>query len=108
MPKSRPAIPVEIKRDVLFEARHHCAVCCTSLPLEYAHVVPWSKSKDHSLENLIALCANCHERADNEEWGVSYLRRYKKSPCIIARGDPQPMTAEQKMLVDLIVESQLL
>ncbi|MCK1356340.1 DEAD/DEAH box helicase family protein [Bradyrhizobium sp. CW7] len=103
MPKSRPAIPIEIKRDVLFEARHHCAVCCAALPLEYAHVVPWSKSQDHSLENLIALCANCHERADNEKWGVSYLQRYKRSPCIIARGDPLPMTAEQKMLVDLIV-----
>jgi type I restriction enzyme R subunit len=34
---------------------------------------------------------------------VSYLKRYKKSPCIIARGDPPLMTAEQKMLVDLIV-----
>jgi type I restriction enzyme R subunit len=103
MPTNRPAIPIEIKRDVLFEARHHCAVCCTALPLEYAHVIPWSKSQNHSLENLIALCANCHERADNEKWGVSYLQRYKKSPCIIARGAPPPMTAEQKALVDLIV-----
>jgi len=103
MPTSRPAIPIEIKRDVLFEARHHCAVCCTALPLEYAHVIPWSKSQDHSLENLIALCANCHERADNEKWGESYLQRYKKSPCIIARAVPPPMTVEQKALVDLIV-----
>lgn len=102
MPEGRPAIPIEIKRDVLFEARHHCAVCCSPLPLEFAHVVPWSKSRDHSLENLIALCANCHERADKEKWGVSYLERYKKSPCIIARG-AQPMTVEQKALVDLIV-----
>ena len=103
MATSRPAIPTETKRDVLFEARHHCAVCCTALPLEYAHVIPWSKSQDHSLENLIALCANCHERADNEKWGVSYLQRYKKSPCITARAVPPPMTAEQKALVDLIV-----
>jgi type I restriction enzyme R subunit len=100
---SRPAIPIEIKRDVLFEARHHCAVCCTALPLEYAYVVPWSKSQDHTLENLIALCANCHERADNEKWGVSYLQRYKKSPCIIARASSPPLTAEQKVLVDLII-----
>ncbi|HVI86826.1 MAG TPA: type I restriction endonuclease [Dongiaceae bacterium] len=103
MATNRPAIPIEIKRDVLFEARHHCAVCCTALPLEYAHVIPWSKSQDHSLENLIALCANCHERADNENWGASYLQRYKKSPCIIARGAPPQMTPEQQMLVDLIV-----
>ncbi len=100
---SRPAIPIEIKRDVLFEARHHCAVCCTALPLEYAHVIPWSKSQDHSLENLIALCANCHERADNENWGVGYLQKYKKDPCILARGQLPPLSAEQKVLVDLIV-----
>ena len=103
MPKYRPAIPIEIRREVLFEARHHCAVCCESLPLEYAHVIPWSKSQDHSVENLIALCANCHERADNEKWGVTYLQRYKKSPCILARGTPPPISAEQKALVDLIV-----
>ena len=100
---SRPAIPIEIKREVLFEARHHCAVCCTPLPLEYAHIIPWSKSQDHSLENLIALCANCHERADNEKWGVSYLQRYKEAPCIIAREAPTLLTAEQKALVDLII-----
>lgn len=100
---NRPAIPIETKREVLFEARHHCAVCCTSLPLEYAHVIPWSKSQDHSVGNLIALCANCHERADNEKWGVSYLQKYKKTPCILARGQLPSLSAEQKMLVDLIV-----
>src|SRR5688572_32334000 len=103
MSNKRPAIPIETKRAVLFEARHHCAVCCTTLPLEYAHVVPWNKSKDHAVENLIALCANCHGRADSENWGVSYLERYKKSPCILARGVPPPMSSEQKVLVDLIV-----
>ena len=103
MAKIRPGIPIETKREVLFEARHHCAVCCAALPLEYAHVVPWNESNDHSVENLIALCANCHERTDNEKWGVSYLLRYKKSPCIIARGVPPQVSSEQKALVDLII-----
>jgi type I restriction enzyme R subunit len=103
MSKSRQSIPIEIRREVLFEARHHCAVCCEALPLEYAHIIPWRETRDHSVENLIALCANCHERADNEHWGVTYLQRYKKSPCIIARGLPPPLSAEQKAVVDLIV-----
>lgn len=103
MPKNRPAIPAETKREVLFEARHHCAVCCEGLPLEYAHVVPWRDTQDHSAENLIALCANCHERADKENWGARYLKKYKQDPCILARGVPPPMTPDQKAMVDLIV-----
>ena len=59
----RPEIPIKIQREVLFEARHRCAVCCDPTPLEQAHIIAWSKSKNHSLEKLIALCANCHERS---------------------------------------------
>jgi len=103
MPKNRPAIPAETKREVLFEARHHCAVCCEGLPLEYAHIIPWRDTQDHSAENLIALCANCHERADKENWGARYLKKYKQDPCILARGVPPPMTPDQKAMVDLIV-----
>lgn len=103
MPKNRPAIPAETKREVLFEARHHCAVCCEGLPLEYAHIIPWRDTQDHSAENLIALCANCHERADKENWGAQYLKKYKQDPCILARGVPPPMTPDQKAMVDLIV-----
>jgi type I restriction enzyme R subunit len=68
-----------------------------------AHVIPWRESKEHSVENLIALCANCHERADNEKWGSSYLQKYKEVPCILAKGVPPEMTADQKAVVDLIV-----
>lgn len=103
MATSRPAIPAETKREVLFEARHHCAVCCQGLPLEFAHVIPWRDTQDHAAENLIALCANCHERADKEDWGARYLQRYKKKPCILARDVPPPITADQKAVVDLII-----
>jgi type I restriction enzyme, R subunit len=99
---SRPAIPVEIQREILFQARHRCAVCCEPTPLEKAHIIPWGKTQDHSEANLIALCANCHERADKENWGEAYLRRYKLNPCALAANALPPVTAEQKALVDLI------
>ena len=66
---NRPAIPIDIQREVLFEARYRCAVCCEPTPLERAHIDPWRKTQDHSAPNLIALCANCHTRADKEMWG---------------------------------------
>jgi len=103
VPQGRPAIPVEIRREVLLEARHHCAVCCGGLALEFAHIVPWSKSADHSVENLVALCANCHTRADNEKWGVSSLKHYKDRPCIVTRGAMPPISPAQQAVVDLIV-----
>jgi RNA polymerase sigma factor (sigma-70 family) len=50
--------------------------------LERAHIVPWHKSKEHRQEDLICLCANCHERADKEGWGEKVLREYKQRPWV--------------------------
>lgn len=102
---TRPAIPIDIQREVLFEARHRCAVCCEPTPLERAHIRPWSTSQDHSVSNLIALCANCHTRADTEGWGAKYLRRYKSNPCALAANTSPVVTAEQQAIIDLIVST---
>jgi HNH endonuclease len=101
----RPRIPVEIKREVLFEARHRCAVCCHPLTLEMAHIIPWCETQDHSLENLIALCPNCHTLADQEKWGAAYLKRYKDAPCAIASNSLPPLTPTKKALIDLILSA---
>ncbi|NTV46381.1 MAG: hypothetical protein HGB11_07650 [Chlorobiales bacterium] len=82
---NRPAISAEVQREVLIEAGHRCAVCGEPLPLERAHVIPWSRSHDHTAENLICLCANCHARADKENWGEKTLREYKANPWITRR-----------------------
>lgn len=83
MPNKRPAIPAETKRQVLIETGHRCAACGEPEPLELAHIVPWSKSHDHSAENLICLCANCHERADKYSWGTKTLKAYKRRPWVL-------------------------
>lgn len=101
---NRPPIPIEIQREVLFQARHRCAVCCAATPLEWAHIIPWREGHDHTEANLIALCANCHERADKEKWGEAYLRRYKLNPCALAAHAMPPMSAEQNAMVDLIAD----
>jgi uncharacterized protein YjbI with pentapeptide repeats len=83
MPSNRPAIPAEIAREILIESGHRCAVCGTGIPLERAHIIPWHKSKEHKAEDLICLCANCHERADKEKWGTKTLREYKQRPWVM-------------------------
>jgi len=79
----RHRIPAEIERKILVESGHRCAVCGVPCPLERAHIIPWHQSKEHRIEDMICLCANCHERADNERWGEATLREYKQKPWVM-------------------------
>jgi hypothetical protein len=64
----RDVIPAAIKRAVLVEAGHRCAIpTCRATTTEVAHIVPWAESQDNSFENLIALCPNCHTRFDQKK-----------------------------------------
>jgi len=65
---SRDTIPTEVKRAVLVEAGHRCAIpTCRATTTEIAHIVPWADTQDNSFENLIALCPNCHARFDQKK-----------------------------------------
>ena len=64
----RDHIPADVKRAVLVEAGHRCAIpTCRATTTEVAHIVPWSETHDNSFENLIALCPNCHTRFDQKK-----------------------------------------
>lgn len=76
--EKRPPIPADIKRRVLVEAGHRCAIpTCRYIETELHHIVPWSQCKAHEYDNLIALCANCHRRADRGEIDRKALLLYK-------------------------------
>ncbi len=65
---SRDTVPAEVKRAVLVEAGHRCAIpTCRATTTEIAHIVPWAETQDNSFENLIALCPNCHTRFDQKK-----------------------------------------
>lgn len=89
---ARPKIPMALQRELLIECGHRCAVCGESFPLERAHIIPWCKAHEHTLENLICLCANCHARADKEpeQWGAETLREYKRRPWVLRRFSEVP------------------
>lgn len=75
---NRPSIPAEIRRAVLVEASHRCAIPrCAHLDVDVHHIIPWSKCQSHDFENLIALCPNCHRRADAGVIDRMALRLYK-------------------------------
>lgn len=74
----RPAIPAEMKRAVLIEAGHRCAIPqCAEIPVDVHHIVPWENCKEHSPDNLITLCPNCHRRAHDGTIDRKSLQQYK-------------------------------
>lgn len=92
---NRPAIPAEIKRAVLVEAGHRCAIPrCGQTELDFHHIVPWETCKKHEYLNLIALCPICHRRAHNGEIDRKSLFLYKESLSInFLRNDIDSFTA---------------
>ncbi|WP_407674439.1 HNH endonuclease [Nonomuraea glycinis] len=64
MPQGRSPIPAALKRELLVEAGHRCAIptCRAPAPLEFEHIEEWAKVKRHDFANMIVLCANCHGR----------------------------------------------
>ncbi|MEK6322947.1 MAG: HNH endonuclease signature motif containing protein [Acidobacteriota bacterium] len=76
---NRPEIPATIKRRILLESGYRCSIPTCRFPItENAHIVSWSETKDHSYENLIALCPNCHTLYDSGRIDKKALIAYKK------------------------------
>ena len=73
--RSRPNVPAELKRRILCEAGHRCAIhkCREIIEVDIHHIVPWSQCKEHRYENLIALCPNCHTLADRGDYVQKFL-----------------------------------
>lgn len=85
MPDGRPAIPAALRRQVLLEAGHRCAIpTCRTVPVEMAHIEPWSQVRGHSFENLIALCPTCHARYDGGDIDRTSMRAYKANLGLVS------------------------
>lgn len=75
---TRPAIPAEVRRAVLTESGHRCAIpSCQHVDVDLHHIVPWEECKRHDYSNLIALCPNCHRMAHRGKIDRKSLLIYK-------------------------------
>jgi hypothetical protein len=71
-------------RDVLIEAGHRCAIpACGQTTVEIAHIVPWKEVKDHTFDNLIALCPTCHTRSDKGDIDRKAMQQYKANLSVV-------------------------
>jgi HNH endonuclease len=82
---NRPVIPANLKRKVLVEAGHRCAIpTCRQTTTEIAHIRPYHKVKKHEYSNLIALCPTCHTRFDRKEIDRKSMRIYKRRVAFLS------------------------
>ena len=85
MAAARPPIPAALRREVLVEAGHRCAIpTCRQTPIDMAHIKPFATVRDHSFDNLIALCPTCHRRYDADEIDRQSMLQYKANLSVIA------------------------
>jgi 5-methylcytosine-specific restriction endonuclease McrA len=43
---------------------HKCKLCGATYPLECHHIIPFRRSLDNSVNNLVTLCHDCHAKVD--------------------------------------------
>ena len=56
-----------IRVEVLYKYNYKCVKCGETDKLDVHHVIPFSKVKEHEINNLIVLCRSCHRK---EEWKI--------------------------------------
>lgn len=80
MTSDKRNIPTPLRRKVLVEAGHRCAIpTCRHIDVDVHHIIPWETCRKHEYDNLIALCPNCHRRADKGEIDRKSLIHYKNN-----------------------------
>lgn len=66
----------KVKRELTLERDCKCKHCGTKEKLEVHHIVPYSVSKNNSLENLITLCKSCHPTIGSLYWNKDIRENY--------------------------------
>ncbi|MBE7896963.1 HNH endonuclease [Paenibacillus polymyxa] len=62
--ESRPPIPEDTVRKLLFESNYTCCLCKdSSKSIIIHHINPWESSRSHDINNLVVLCLQHHDEA---------------------------------------------
>jgi len=54
--------PVAVRRELLVEAGHRCAICEDSAPFQYHHIVEFSTVPHYDVRHMLAICGTCHHK----------------------------------------------
>ncbi len=54
--------PVAVRRTLLVEANHRCAICRQPVArIQFHHILEWEKVKHHDPKHMMAVCGLCHD-----------------------------------------------
>ncbi len=78
---TRPTISPKLIEQVKIESGHRCAIpTCLKFPIDVHHIIPYSECLEHSFDNLITLCTECHARHHRtKEISLKALQTYKNN-----------------------------
>lgn len=108
MNKINRNIPADIKRKIFLEAGFMCAIpTCKHTEVEIHHIVPFEKCNKHEFDNLIALCPNCHGKADKGIIDRKSLLLYKARLQKIFSNDLNELRDEAKWKSKKISEEKV-
>ena len=68
----------ERRKYVLDRDHHQCTRCGGTGSLHVHHVIPRKVSWDHSVENLVTLCNECHGKEHNTRFASNHERELKR------------------------------
>lgn len=71
--------PAEVKRTLRQEALFGCCACGNPL-IDNAHIIEYHVTKQFPVEDMLALCPDCHREADYGHIPKHVLRDFKRLP----------------------------
>ncbi len=69
--------PVHVRRELLVEAGHLCAICTDSAPLQFHHIIEFAELKHHDPSHMLAVCGTCHSKITLRQIDTIAQRMYK-------------------------------
>jgi hypothetical protein len=57
--------PTAVRRELFVEAKHRCAICDDSAPLQCHHMLDWGKLPHHDPKHMLAVCGTDHDKCSN-------------------------------------------
>lgn len=96
---NRPHIPAQIKRSVRRRCGFGCVVCGCPI-ITYEHVVEWSETQDHGVENLTLLCDAHHRQKTSGMMGRDTVVHHNESPFNLRPGTKIPYKLEPNIYLE--------
>jgi hypothetical protein len=57
--------PAGVRRGLLVESSHRCAICREGPPFQFHHMLDWAKLKHQDPHHMLTVCGTCHTRCTN-------------------------------------------